>query len=410
VSESTLRYTTLAVALHWTIAAAVIANIALGVWMHEAIEVASTSGLAIQAYQIHKSLGLTVLALTLVRVAWRLTHKPPSPPQMKRWQALSASLVHKAFYVLMIALPLTGWLLVSTQWRGDSALNIDTVLFNRLSIPHLFDLHMQTDVVRQQTAETMATAHKLLGISMGVLVIMHIGAALVHQFRDRDQLVLRMGFSLRHRNFSRLIAGWAGLLATFVFLTSGSVYIYSALQAGGDATPDQSTEQISAAPGSWQVLPGSTISFSGAHAGNQFTGRFLRWQIDAHLDSDDLSANPRGAVVVDTASAYLGNDMWDRALPEAEWFDVANYPIARFDLIDIRPDASGGYVATGDLQIKDRRVRIEGLTLTVHNDTVYIGGDLTIERADIDMGMESDPAGDWVSPLIHVTIDVTLRP
>src|SRR5689334_6801255 len=96
------RYTAVAVVLHWAIAAAIVANLALGWWMHHAIDDAGTVARAIAAYQLHKSLGLAVLALTLLRVGWRLAHRPPPLPEaMPAWERIGARSLHWAFYALL---------------------------------------------------------------------------------------------------------------------------------------------------------------------------------------------------------------------------------------------------------------------------------------------------------------------
>ena len=103
------RYTAVAIVLHWAIAAAVIFMLPLGFTMHELAEDGHASQALFEAYQLHKSIGLTVLALTLVRLAWRLTHRPPPLPQgMPAWEAVAARATHWGFYVLTLALPLTG--------------------------------------------------------------------------------------------------------------------------------------------------------------------------------------------------------------------------------------------------------------------------------------------------------------
>ena len=109
------RYTGAAIILHWVIAAAIIAMIIAGLWMTKAIDDPKSRVLAFQVFQLHKSLGLTILALSVVRLVLRLTHKvPPLPAAMAMWEKLAARGVHIAFYVIMIAMPLTGWLYVSS--------------------------------------------------------------------------------------------------------------------------------------------------------------------------------------------------------------------------------------------------------------------------------------------------------
>src|SRR6476646_7461764 len=109
-STSSERYTTVAIVLHWAIAAAILANFFVGWWMAKAIDDPATRLQAVAAFQLHKSLGLTVLALSVLRLLWRLTHRPPPLPEaMAGWEKFAAKATHWAFYALMIVVPLSGW-------------------------------------------------------------------------------------------------------------------------------------------------------------------------------------------------------------------------------------------------------------------------------------------------------------
>src|SRR5262245_58961210 len=114
MTGSTLHYDRVARGLHWTVGGLIIVNLILGIG-HDAI------GKAFSVMPIHKSIGLLVLALSLFRLAWRLTHRPPPlPDSMARWEKAAAHGLHWIFYALMIALPVTGWIFVSA---GDRPLH-----------------------------------------------------------------------------------------------------------------------------------------------------------------------------------------------------------------------------------------------------------------------------------------------
>ena len=177
------RYTRVAIILHWLIAVILIANIVLAWQFDEA------KGLAkFQLFQIHKSLGITVLVLSLVRLGWRFVNPPPAPlASMKAWEKFASLAVHLGFYGIMIGLPMTGWLMVSASPR-----NIPTLLFGVIELPYLPFVHGLAVEQAKELAESFGEAHEVLAwITYGLLGL-HVGAALKHQFIDRDTIVSRM--------------------------------------------------------------------------------------------------------------------------------------------------------------------------------------------------------------------------
>lgn len=175
------RYHVLSMSLHWLMAALILTNIFIG---QEAEEI--KTALDISLFQLHKSLGITVLLLTLARIALRFTIKTPAPPSsMKAWEVKVLKAVHGLFYLLMIGLPLTGWLLVSL-----SPYKIPTVLFGVLPWPHLPVEGMTADP--KEWMEVIGGVHGAMSKTMFVLFILHVGAALKHHFKVKDDVLFRM--------------------------------------------------------------------------------------------------------------------------------------------------------------------------------------------------------------------------
>jgi cytochrome b561 len=167
---------------HWAIAALILANLYLG-WRMGIID-----GLArFEMFQLHKSLGISVLLLSIGRLAWRLSHRPPAyPASMKHYEKWGASAVHWAFYAIMIVMPLTGWLVVST-----TTMNLPTLLFKTVPWPHL-PVHDLSAPLRKQIGGLSAGAHLALAFGTAMLVAMHVGAALKHHLVARDNVLGRM--------------------------------------------------------------------------------------------------------------------------------------------------------------------------------------------------------------------------
>lgn len=169
----TLHYSRVAMWFHCTIAALVIVNLAIGL-LHDVI-----GGMA-----IHKAMGITVLALTAGRVAWRLTHRPPPlPAHTPAWERGVAHATHWTLYLLMIAMPVTGWLMVS---GGPTRRPL--TWFGLFDIPYL--------PVGPATGGFGQEAHELLGWLMLGLVVLHVAAALRHRLILRDGILARMAPAL----------------------------------------------------------------------------------------------------------------------------------------------------------------------------------------------------------------------
>ena len=162
--------------LHWTIAVLILSIGAVGLVMGEL----PRSPKWFWVYTLHKSLGLTVLALVLVRIAWRLYAGAPPPVEgTPRWQARLASLTHGAIYVLILAMPLSGWLY-------DSASGLRPFRwFGLAEVPKLSPPH-------EALADAMHETHELLFWVLIALVIGHAGAVLYHHFVRRDATLARM--------------------------------------------------------------------------------------------------------------------------------------------------------------------------------------------------------------------------
>ena len=182
-STTTTRYTNVAIALHWAIALLVIGNLVLG------LQLESFKGIdRFAMYQLHKSFGISVLLLTVARIAWRLSHRPPPyEATLKSWERRAATATHSAFYVLLIALPLTGWIMVSaSKW------NIPTKLFGIVGWPHIAPIHAADAAARANIEGVSNQTHELIAYTMIALVLLHILGAIKHVVVDGDGTVARM--------------------------------------------------------------------------------------------------------------------------------------------------------------------------------------------------------------------------
>ncbi|WP_163264944.1 cytochrome b [Chelativorans alearense] len=171
-------YGLLAIAFHWAIAVLILGQIGLGLTM---VRVADQR-LAFNLIQWHKSLGLLILALIVLRLLWRLANPRPLPlASLRRWEKAASTAVHRLLYAVFLILPLSGWALVSA-----SVLGIPTLVFGLLVLPHL-------PVGVSEAGETFwRLLHRSLAYTAIALVAVHMLAALRHHFILKDGVLRRM--------------------------------------------------------------------------------------------------------------------------------------------------------------------------------------------------------------------------
>jgi cytochrome b561 len=178
------RYSLVAMSLHWLIATLILTNIGIAWYFNTLHGLARLAPIA-----WHQSLGLSVLILSLARLAWRLANPaPPLPPEMPTWERWVAKLVHVLFYVVMIGMPLTGWAM-----RSASPLHhILPIRLFSLPWPAVPPLAHLTGAAAQAAEHRFQTVHGLLAKLAYVLVVLHVSGALRHQFISKDLVVARM--------------------------------------------------------------------------------------------------------------------------------------------------------------------------------------------------------------------------
>lgn len=169
---------------HWLIAALILAQAVIGLSM---VPMGVTPA-KVRVFALHKSIGMTILALALLRIAWRMGEKRPADPAgMPRWQRGAARAVHLTLYFLILAIPLSGW------WF-NSASNAPLAWFGLFPIPSLTGGY---DPVWKPRA---LLTHQMLFWVLVALLVAHVGAALWHHFVQRDDVLRRMLVGSRERN------------------------------------------------------------------------------------------------------------------------------------------------------------------------------------------------------------------
>lgn len=175
MSTTAARYNNTAIVLHWLVALLIFAAFPLGMYMHDL----PLSPTKLQLYSYHKWLGILVLVFAVLRVVWRIGNAPPAlPDSIARVQQLASHGIHALLYVLLFAVPMSGWVM-------SSAKGFKTVLFGVLPLP---------DLVGKDKAlgELLSGVHQSLNYLLLALVLLHVAAALKHRLIDKDEIMDRM--------------------------------------------------------------------------------------------------------------------------------------------------------------------------------------------------------------------------
>jgi cytochrome b561 len=183
--QAVSRYTRTAMVLHWIIAILIICNVVLGLsadslpddWVRPVVDV-------------HKSIGITVLGLVLLRILWRVSHRPPPlPAAFPSWERIAAHVAHFLLYLLMIGLPLSGWL-HDSAWK-DAATH-PMRLFNLFPWPRIGYVMNLDPTLKETLHDSFGALHTWLGYALYALLAMHVGGALKHEWIDRKSVLKRM--------------------------------------------------------------------------------------------------------------------------------------------------------------------------------------------------------------------------
>jgi cytochrome b561 len=173
-AESPARYTYTAIALHWLTAGLIVVSVGLGIYMVGL----KLSPLKLRLYSWHKWVGVTIFLLVVARLIWRAANALPPPIASAKWQQAAAVINHWLLYVLLVCIPISGWLM-------SSAYGVPVVYFGVVPLPDLVGKN-------KELGDTLKTLHETLAFTMLALVAVHAVAALKHHLLDRDTVLYRM--------------------------------------------------------------------------------------------------------------------------------------------------------------------------------------------------------------------------
>lgn len=359
------RYHKVSVLLHWVMALSFFAMIASGLAM--AREDFLEQSLQFQMFQWHKSLGVLLLLTLGLRILWRVLFKAPALPDFFQGvEKLAVKFGHLALYGLMIAMPITGWVMVSSSVYG-----LPTIVFGWFEWPNIPGIEAN-DMINKFSK----LSHEWLGYAFIAIIAVHILAVVKHAIKDKYNLLPRM---------------WFGALAFIIAL-------------GITNTSYAREYKID--------YEKSEISFSGEHAGKAFQGVFQDWSANIVFDSSHLGESSIEATFF-PESARTGDKMYDGALPKKDWFDVKNHPEAVFKSVKIEDTENPNiFRVFGVFTVKNEshplafEFEIDGESAEVTESKA----EFEIDRLLYGLGVKSDLKAEWVSEKINVHLMIVASP
>lgn len=421
------RYTRVAILLHWGIAILIFAQLGAGFLLLGGVaDIAEDERqMVFDVIQWHKAVGLTVLALSVARLVWRLWRPaPPLPEGTPGWQRAVSGVSHAALYALMIGLPLTGWAMVSTSPDFSS---LPTTFFGLFFVPHLPVVALIGDGARAAAAALFSDAHLAMAWGAVALLALHVAAAFKHHVMDRDPILARITPGLQSAGGPlappTARSGGAGkLTAASVALAAGAgaaaVFAPAVLAPSNDAAIEAAMiDDMAAAPSAgareaaiWTVDPAaSALSFGGAYVMGAYSARFEDWTAAIAFDPAALEASSIRAVI-NTASARSGSSQIDGAMREQTYFHSGEHPTAVFQSDRILAgEGQGAYVAEGTLSLRGVAAPIRmPFTLEIDGDQARADAVVTVQRLDFGVGPEIGGDG-GVDPAVEIRIEILAR-
>lgn len=401
---SARRYTNVAIILHWVIAIAIFAQFAGGKWMTSAS--AAATGSVFTIFQIHKTIGLTILGLTIARIIWRLAHPSPAlPAGMNRFEVFAASITHIAFYGFLILIPLSGWAMASVSPTGVPTFFL---LLESLPFGHLPLLGGEASLAVRHSAEVfLKGAHENLSLAMGLLVALHVAAALKHQFLSKDNLIARMVLSARTlpQSTAKAGVGLLAVLATLAFLGGGIVW---GIVQKTEGPASQATSLASASTSDWVIdHHASELGFTITFSGNDVFGEVANWSGDINFDPQSLE-DASATITIDMASITLSNSTVQAQAAGGDGFDLANHSTATYEASAFVRNDDGSFSAAGTLTVRGISVSVP-LTFTFEEvaGAATVQGRTVVNRLNFDIGAIGAADEAWLLYGVDVTFSLT---
>jgi cytochrome b561/polyisoprenoid-binding protein YceI len=368
--ETSRGYGAVSRALHWLTALLILTELPLGLYAN-ALPFSTGPELARAAYffSLHKTLGVTIFFVAIMRIVWAMSHPGPGALHPERSvENFVAATVHWCLYIALVLVPLTGWIAHAASagyapiwWPFGQSLPL---VPKDEGIVHLF-----------------ASLHGVFTKVLAISILLHVAGALKHTLLDRDATVARMWSGGHAKNTHQTTQRRFGpVLAAFAAFGVAIMMGSSLSQLSRTESVVAPASDLPTVSSGWVVSDG-TLELSIIQFGGIVTGSFSDWSAAIQFDQ----ASGRGSVDVEIAidSLTLGS-VTANALG-ADFFDAANFPTATFSAGIERE--GGTYHARGTLALKGRVVPIDlPFSLEVSGRTATVSGSTELDRRDYNIG------------------------
>lgn len=378
MTNSAARYGSLAKLLHWLTAVGIFIMIPLGILANDAPQDgAEALAWKVQLFSAHKTLGIAVFGVAVLRILWAITQDKPAPLHPDRTlEHLAAETVHKLLYGSLLLVPITGWV-------GHAA----TTGF----APILWPLGQSLPFVPQSPmiAETAAALHIIFERVLVISLVLHIAGALKHAFIDRDQTLARMLPGNTQTPVQRHLPLGAKPLGLAIVIWAGALGVGAGLGLFAKHPTDAPVELAQVAS-DWTVETG-TINLTIQQFGNAVSGQFADWTAAISYDPNGDEA-ALGQVDVEIAIASLSLGSVTAQALGGDYFDNASFPTSKFTAVLSRIE--GVHTATGTLFLRGQEVPVTfPFDLALDGDTVQMTATLNLDRRAFGIGDAMQDAG-----------------
>lgn len=357
--NTTRSYGSVARILHWLTALLILTEIPLGLLANRWI---TDIDRKVQLFSLHKTLGVAIFAVALLRILWALGQpRPASLHPERRVETLLAETVHWVLYVALVMVPLTGWVQHAAT-EGFSQI--------------LWPLSQGLPFIpkSESLATIMGLAHQTFAWMLVGSLILHIAGAVKHAVIDRDETLSRMVRG-EHAGPGHHGHRTAPAAAAFAIYAAGAGIAFAMVPP-----TEAPAQRLEAVASDWHVTEG-TLGFTVRQMGTEVQGSFADWT--AAITFDEATGTGNVNVTIAMPSVTLGTV--SEQAKGADFFDVANHATATFKA-DIEPQGDA-FIAKGTLNLRGAEAPVAmPFTLTIENGTAKMQGSVTLDRRDYAIG------------------------